>query len=184
MTVLRQLALASARAGVAKLLSFFGFALMLIAIGYGLYELKAVDDAITEKKDELTELRRQIGPIKEEIDHIRNGPLSELVTPRAIAILRPGLRDERGRQLFNFIVWLDLPYVRKADINEVEYVFGDESFLRNRHTSSESSNGFAVGYLGWGAMTSVPIKIAQNQGPDVTLRFRMSDEIEFVRDQD
>jgi hypothetical protein len=156
--------------------------MMLIAIGYGIYELKAVDDAITKKKAELTELRGQIDPIKEEIDHIRKGPLSELVTPRAIAILRPGLRDESGRQLFNFIVWLDLPYVRKADIKEVEYVFGDESFLRNRHTSSESSNGFAVGYLGWGAMTSVPITIAQNHGPDVTLRFRMSDKIEFVRE--
>jgi hypothetical protein len=181
-TAPRQIALISARAGVAKLLSFFGLSMMLIAIGYGLYELKTVNDAITEKKDELIELRGQIDPIKEEIDHIRNAPLSELVTAKAIAILRPGLRDERGRQLFNFIVWLDLPYVRKADIKEVEYVFGDESFLRNRHTSSESSNGFAVGYLGWGAMTLVPITIVQNQGPDVTLRFRMSEEIKFVTD--
>ena len=179
--MLRQLAVSSAGAGVAKLLSVFGLALMLIAIGYGLYEIKVVNEAIAEKKDELTELRRQIGPIREEIDHIRNGPLSELVTPKAIAILRPGLKDERGRQLFNFIVWLDLPFVRKADIKQVEYVFGDDSFLRNRHTSSESSNGFAVGYLGWGAMPSVPITIVTNQGPNVSLRFRMADETKIVR---
>jgi len=182
-TAVRQPAVTTGIQRVATLLSLFGFASMIVAIGYGLYMLTIVDDEIKVKKGELAELEGQIASLQKEIDYIRNGPLSELVTPKAIAIRRPGLKDQQDRQLFNFIVWLDLPYVRKADIQQVQYVFGDSSFLRNRHKSSESSNGFAVGYLGWGAMRSVPITVAPNQGPEFTIEFRMFDELTVVSKQ-
>lgn len=157
------------------------------AIGYSLYALSKVRDETAIKTEEtrtksraVDELIRQVEAARAEVEHIRSGPLSDLIVPKAIAVRREGLKDQDGRQLYNFIVWLDLPYARKAEIREVQYVFGDRSFLRNRHMSVEPSNGFAVGYLGWGAMRQVPITVVPSRGEAFSLDFPMFDAMTIV----
>jgi len=181
MTTVQQPAVTTDSPLVAKMLSLFGFALMVIAIGYSFYMLTVVDDKIEVKKGELAELEEQIVPLKKEIYRIRNSPLSKLIIPKAIAICDP---TPSVQQLYNIMVWLDLPEVRKAEIQEVQYVFGDSSFLRNRHQSKEPSNGFAIGYLGWGFMTSVPITVIPKKGPEFTIEFRMFDKVVMVCEED
>lgn len=158
----------------ATLLSLAGIALMAAAILYGFYKLDEISGEIAAKSAELAELEAQIELLEDEVERIREGPLAELITPKALAVRREGLRDSNNRQIYNYIVWLDLPHARKREIREVRYVFGDRSFLRNRLTSNEPSNGFAVGYLGWGAMTRVPITVVPLQGDDFTIDFPMA----------
>jgi hypothetical protein len=169
---------AKARSGMA--LSAIGLLLMGAAILYGAVRLSKLREQISKKTATLTAIKDEIAALNNQIERIRNGPLPDLVTPRAVAILRPGLRDREGRQLFNFMVWLNVPHVRQSEIREVRYFFGDSSFLSNRKTGSEASNGFAVGYLGWGAMTSVPIEVVPNQGPAFRIDFRMHEQMEIV----
>ncbi|MDH3845599.1 MAG: hypothetical protein OES69_16795 [Myxococcales bacterium] len=164
----------------ATALTFLGVALMAVAIGYSIHTLNLVRNEVAEKKDKREELKSQIELLRTEIEHIRSGPLAELITPQAIAIRRDDLSGAGDRPRFNFLIWLDLPYARKADIKEVRYEFLDPSFLEKKRVSSEPSSGFAVGYLGWGAMTRVPITVVPKEGEEFIIDFPMHESMQVV----
>lgn len=164
----------------ANFLSVLGIALMAGAILYGFHSLNRIGNEIDTKKAKLTDLAAEIKPLREEVERLRDGPLSDLITPKAIKVLRQGLKDQEERQLSNFIFWLELPYARKADIREVRYLFPDPSRLKNLYTSDEPSNGFMVSYLGWGLEPLVQITVVPKESDEFPVQFRALEELQVV----
>jgi hypothetical protein len=99
-----------------------------------------------------------------EIDRLKDAPIVSLVTPRAIAIPLKEKRGANGEQLFNVLLWVEVPAVRKPDIVSVEYHFPSTWFIQKTHVSHEASNSFAVSYEGWGCEAHVSETIITRNG--------------------
>ncbi len=100
----------------------------------------------------------------------------EGVVPKASATPVRGVRTANGDQVYDFQCWLDLsgvPDTQKQRIESVSYEFNDPTMHNKRQTSSDPSNGYAVGYRGWGAFHLVPITIKFKDGKELTIYLDM-----------
>ena len=165
---------------LATLLTFLGFLLVATALLYSVFQLKSIQDQIELKSAQSDSLNTKIEELNETINHIKNGPILELIKPKAIAVKLEGKKDGlEGRQLYNFILWAELPNYRKKDIRHIKYFFNHSSMLKKNRISKEPTNGFAVNYTGWGSIPVVELTISQIDKPDIKLDFNMSREIIF-----
>ena len=153
-------------AAASLVLSVLGLLMLIASAGYGIYQISDLRGQIEEQEEQLSTRRIEADALEQKVRTIRDSSIQELikeglVEAKAIAVPtdRTTVVEGTTLPLYNFIVWLDMPYARKADVQEVKYEFPHGSFLNKNQSSSEASNGFAVGYLGWGAMPSVPITI-------------------------
>ena len=165
----------------AKATSWLGISLILAAIVYGFWDIQRLQSEIEVKQAALDSTKQASELVRQAINRIENSTLAELIEVKSIAIARDDLiganNPSTGEpyQLYNFVIWLDLPHGRKADIEEVEYNFNNSSFLNRTPTSTEKSNGFAHGYLGWGLLPIVPITVKPNNGEQpFVINFPMS----------
>ena len=165
---------------LSTLLTIAGIIMVAFSIGYSVFKLQDLRAEIALKQDVSAGLEEEIRQLDARIDHIRNGPITELITPRAVAVEVEGQRDwNTGRQLYNIILWVDMPYYRRSGIRHINYFFDHPSKLMRDRQARLASNGFAVSYLGWGCLEEVELTIVQEDRPDATYRFPMCDNIEM-----
>jgi hypothetical protein len=165
---------------LATLLTFLGFLLIATALLYSVFQLKSIQDQIELKTAQSEQLNTKIEELNRTIDHIKNGPIIELVKPKAIAVKLEGKKDGlESRQLYNFILWTEMPNYRKKEVPQIKYFFNHSSMLKKNRISKEPTNGFAVNYTGWGSIPVVELTISQIDKPDVKIDFNMSEEIIF-----
>jgi len=162
---------------LATFLTLAGFIMAVAAVAYSISELQSLNSQVEQKRLKSDSLNIKIDELKLTIDKIKNGPISELITPKAIAVRLEGRRAQNGRQLFNFVLWIDLPNYRKSDIQSVKYHFGHSSMLMKERTGKQASNGFAVNYTGWGCLGMVTLTVVLQNQQEVTIDFPMCDEI-------
>ena len=179
------------RAALSLLFSVFGLLMLIAAAGYGLYQSSELRGQVELQEKNLSALESEADALQREVETIRDGSISALINAgfieaKAIAVPTDETTVVGGETLpdYNFIVWLDVPFARKADIREVIYQFPDPSFLEKEQISSEPSNGYAVGYLGWGDLPLVPIKIIPDDAGAEAGRidFPMRSRLRIIRD--
>ncbi len=164
---------------ISTLLTLTGFAMVAFSIGYSIMKLQDLRGEIAVKEGISTELQAEIVRLDAEIEHIRHGPITDLIQPRAAAVQLDGQRDQYERQLYNIILWVDLPHYRKSGIRYINYHFDHPSKLLRDREGRLASNGFAVSYLGWGCLEEVILTIVQHDRPDAEYRFPMCDNVEM-----
>ena len=57
----------------------------------------------------------------------------------------------------NFRLWVEGPSDVLSKIQSVQYEFNHPTFRQKVMTGRDRANGFAVGYTGWGCLTSVAV---------------------------
>jgi len=159
-------------------LTVLGAVVVLGTLVFSFLGLRALEAEIDVKTAQREALDLRIAELEQEIDRLQHAPLSELVKPDALAVKLDGKTDPRGRQLYEFSYWLDVPNNRKGEIRVVEYHrrFGES--LRDVLVGREPSNGFAVSYLGWGCFPTVDVTIVETTGQKETIQF---DQCEITR---
>ncbi|MFQ5605236.1 MAG: pYEATS domain-containing protein [bacterium] len=162
---------------LANILTIIGAALVAFTLFYSIRELRALQAEVGRKKAVSAKLNTKITELNETIERIKFGPIAELLTVKAIAIRQEGRRDAQNRQLYNFMLWLDLPEFRKKDIEFVKYYFDDPSMLKKERIGKEVSNGFAINYLGYGCLRRVKVTVVLKQHPNVEIDFPMCERI-------
>src|SRR5262245_23664279 len=200
------------------LLSAVGFLFVGGAIGYGIWQTMQLNQAIEQKKGELTELQNKVSdsrteiatldeqkkllltqiktveqavqanepashasrifeqvaqkqpfPIKEKIVPSLT-PLFAVVQPRATA--QPLDTKNSARQAeFQYSLSVDVPPDRVPEIASVSYEFNHPTFSEKIQTSSDASNGFRIGYRGWGCLSLVVITLNLKDGKKQPVNF-------------
>lgn len=84
-----------------------------------------------------------------------------------------GLKDSENRQIYDFTLWIDLPYSRRQEIQSVEYKFEHPTYIDKVRTGREPSNGFSVSYRGWGCLNAVELTVLLENGDKVQTIFDM-----------
>ncbi len=159
---------------------FAGIVMVAFSIGYSLVKLQELRAEIGQKMEVSAGLESEIRMLDERIDQIRNGPITELITPRAAAVEVEGLRDWiTGRQLYNIMLWVEMPYYRRSGIRYINYNFDHPSKLMRDRQGRVASNGFAVSYLGWGCLEVVELTIVQADRSEAVYHFPLCDIVEM-----
>jgi cell division protein FtsB len=97
-------------------------------------------------------------------------PLFAVVKPRASA--EPlGTKNSAGQAESQYSVWIDVPADRASEIRSVSYEFNHPTFTDKIQTSSDASNGFRVGYQGWGCLALVAITLNLTDGTTQPISF-------------
>lgn len=148
-------------------------------MGYSVVKLLELRAEIEEKKEEFAGLEEEVRMLDKRIVHIRTGPITELITPRAAAVEVDGLMDRSGRQLYNFMLWVEMPYYRRSGIRHINYYFDHPTMLVRNRPGRMASNGFAVSYLGHGCLGMVELTIVQTDHPDAVYHFPMCENLKL-----
>jgi hypothetical protein len=97
-------------------------------------------------------------------------PTSDTFTvhPMAKAILL-----ERNPDVYRFTLWLSVPDNYRSRIKEVAYLLNHRTLNFVTMRSSDPSDGFAVGYTGWGCLRNVIITMTMSDGTSYKFSFDM-----------
>lgn len=152
------------------MLTALGVILLAAALAYSYSGLRSMHAEIANKEVQRDSLDAAIDTLQKQVDLLVHGPLWDLATVDANAVRLEGRKDGRGRQLYDFGLWLNVPNNRKQDIAEVGYRrrFGES--LQAVLVGTEPSNGFGVSYLGWGCFPVLDVTIVERSGTMTTKR--------------
>jgi hypothetical protein len=81
-------------------------------------------------------------------------PVAADIVPRASFTERKEEKDS-----YDFSLWLGVPEEQKAGIRRVVYIFNNPTFKQKEYESQQASDGFRIGYRGWGCLDRVIIRI-------------------------
>jgi len=95
-------------------------------------------------------------------------PNTFTVQPMATAILL-----ERNPQVYQFTLSLSVPENHRGRISEVAYLLNHRTLNYVTMRSSDPSDGFAVGYTGWGCLRNVTITMTLRDGTLNSFAFDM-----------
>ena len=164
-------------------------ALMLLgSVVYSATRLAPLERDIQSNKDEITALEATKRQLAESVDasrteladlrgNIENLYAVKVTKDNTIFELRASSRatDRTSSQgpLYQFGVFINASESTLEEIQEVTYVFDHPTFRNKTQTSSDISNNFKVGYLGWGCLTSVTAKLLFHSGEHSEMKFNM-----------
>ena len=94
-------------------------------------------------------------------------PIDSLIVPRAIKV------PIKGTNLYDWLVWIDVPSFRTKEIKEVTYKWPCTGFIDSIHVGKEASLGYAFGYRGWGSCPTILINVALANGETLQMDFPM-----------
>ncbi len=150
-------------------------------------EIKALNDKATaeaaeERTRELLQLVVSGQPdlykdtsyaaVVEQLRVQQSEPIEQLIVPRAIKV------PITGTNLFDFLVWIDVPTFRSKEIQQVEYTWLCSGFIDKVHIGKEPSLGFAFGYRGWGVCPQIAIKVKLKDGKDIDVSFPIMQQLQ------
>lgn len=83
-----------------------------------------------------------------------------------------------SKDTYDFSLWLDVPNKQKNRIKKVIYVFNHPTFKNKEFVSNNQTDGFKVGYRGWGCLSNVTIKIQGKDGGESLILLNMCGALE------
>jgi len=107
----------------------------------------------------------------------QTAPVGDLIKVKAKMTEVPGIRDPEERQIYDFLIWVDLPSFRRDAIREVKYYFPKGQILDKEKLGREPSLGFATSYRGWGCFTRIDITIRLTNGDSLQREFDMCEAL-------
>jgi hypothetical protein len=161
---------------------------LLGSIVYSATRLAPLEREIQTKKEEIASLEVTERKMEESVNAARlelanlRGNIEKLYAVRVteentIFELRASSRatDRTSDQgpLYQFDVFINGSQSTLESINRVTYVFDHPTFRSKKQTSSDASNNFKVGYLGWGCLTSVTAQLQFHSGEQSEMKFNM-----------
>lgn len=136
-------------------------------------------------RTEVAALERQKATLMEEKQQAEEGVRAALeklnaeqatpsqLSPRARATPVSGIKDPKGRQVYDFILSIDASPATASRIDKVVYAFNHPTFLNKKQESRDAPTGFAVSYRGWGCLYVVDIEVVFKNGKSQTHYFDM-----------
>lgn len=99
-------------------------------------------------------------------------PIDSLIVPRAIRL--PISRTN----LYDYLIWIELPTFRRNEIKEVSYKWPCAGFIDSIHIGKEPSLGFAFGYRGWGTCPEILINVTLENEGVIKINFPIRDYLQ------
>jgi len=169
------------------IISGLGFLVIVIGFIIAGSKLSELNASIAEKTKEYQQLdslnvaisheiessQEMIAILVEEINRLKDPSIQ--VKTNATAI--PGLKDPQNRQVFDFNLWVTSSQYTLNRIKKVTYNFHESSFMLKNRESTDGSNGFAVGYRGWGCLTGVAVDVEYDGGETERIYFNMCEAL-------
>ena len=163
--------------------------LLLGSVIYSATRLTPLEEEVAAKKNEITaliETKRQteaeIAAAKQKLDNLR-GSIEDLNAVKVTAKdkifeLRASARatGRMGSQgpAYNFSVFINAAPSTIDSIESVTYLFDHPTFGdQNTMISTDRSNNFKVGYLGWGCLTNVSAEVQFESNEQSEIEFNM-----------
>lgn len=133
-------------------------------------QLQADVELLTEKKKELEASNTKLIA---EYNKLEPNFIANLIKPRASAKALTGVRDAKGRQVFELTARLEIAASLPRPISKVVYEFDHPTFNQKNMESHEASYGYAVTYKGWGCLNTVGVTVYFDDGTTTKLFFDM-----------
>ncbi len=144
------------------------FVAVMSTIAWSAFRLHAIDAAIAEQEALVGQRLQTVAGLEEEVARLTYAP--EL-RPNAHAEEIPDIRDHMGRQMYDFMLWVDRAAFRDREIAEVTWM--SDSRMLGEVTSSDRTNGFGVTYRGTECLDSVRAALRYSDGSQETMDFDM-----------
>lgn len=144
------------------------FLIVLVAIAWNVIRLNAIDAAIAEQEALVEHRLNTVARLEQEVDRLTYAP--EL-RPNAHAEEIPDIRDYSGRQMYDFMLWIDRAAFRDREIAEVTWV--SDARMLGEVTSNDYTNGFSVNYRGVECLESVHVILRYRDSSQETMDFDM-----------
>lgn len=148
------------------------FLVVMAAIAYNVTRLNAIDTAISEQEAQVGERVKTIAELEEEVERLTYAPEQR---PNAHAEEIPDIRDNRGRQIYDFMLWIDLAGVRDREIAEV--IWASDARALGEVVTADRSNGFSVNYRGAECLESVRVTLRYRNGSEERTDFNMCEAL-------
>lgn len=148
------------------------FLIVMTAIAWNIIRLNVIDAAIAEQEALVTQRLNTVAGLEEEVDRLTYAP--EL-RPNVHAEEMPDIWDHTGRQMYDFILWMDRAAFRDREIAEVTWA-SDARMLREV-TSADRTNGFSVTYRGTECLESVRVIWRYRDGSQENINFDMCEAL-------
>lgn len=132
-----------------------------------------------QKTQTETALQQAIQKLNEQSQLI-SGPLAQVAHPQASSNPVRGAKTPQGWQLYDFIVSVDVPEVRKSEIKEVEYHFDDPTVHNKIQVSGDAATDYAVSYRGYGCFPLMLIDLVLKNETTVPLYFDQCKALGFT----
>ena len=171
------------------IISLIGLFIVVLAFVFSANRLTDLNDNIRLKTEELDSLGSTISQQKERIDanqNLINDLVNEInklrdpnIKPNARAVEIPGIKDSKGRQIYDFTVWITSSQHTLNKIKRVNYQFGHDTFIIKNRESNDRSNGFLVSYRGWGCLFVVKVIVEYDSNEKEDIYFNMCEEISW-----
>lgn len=179
---------------ISAFLSLIGFIIIAGSLVFSYSTIKQKENRVkelTQKEHELTQtvkdlnLKRQdltveeqrlqllIKKQKKRIEDMKWASSPEAIVVQGKKVKLDDIFTKEGYQLYDYIIWLQIPVLLKDKITKVHYLFDNPSMLKRNRYETESSNGFSTAYRGYSCLKSV----------DITVHFIDGGLLEFVFDQ-
>ena len=168
--------------------SLAAFLLTLGLIGYNTFQVVSLNRQVAGKQRAVATLDQQISQDRAKLAELersyakalglanatnKDNPAWEDIKPRARAVPVKGLNSSDGSPIYDFSLWLETPAALREQIAQVTYQFDHPTFHNKGQIADDPSNGFQVGYRGWGALRLVTIEINLRNGKSHRIYFDM-----------
>ncbi len=154
------------------LLSLMVFLAVISVIAYNATRLNAINATISEHETEVETRMKTIDELNEEVERLRYASVQK---PNAHAEELPDIRDARGRQIYDFMLWIDVSAFLNKDILEVRYA--SQSRDLGLATSTDRTNGFSVSFRGAECLDNIRVTLLYRNGAGETLDFNMCEAL-------
>jgi uncharacterized coiled-coil protein SlyX len=171
------------------IISVFGFLIIVFAFVIAYRELSSLNAIITSKNIEIDALDSTLKSQKETIEFNQdlikslvdeiNKLRDPAIQPNARAVKQPNIYDPKGRQIYDFTLWITTSQFTLNKIEKVTYLFKHKSVILKNKEAFDNSNGFLVSYRGWGCIPVVQITVNYIDGDEEVIYFNMCDGLDW-----
>lgn len=165
------------------LYSAIGMIILFGSLLYSYEQLRTLEQRRFDVQGQINKLTTEKNDLQETIDKLINqretleGPIERIAKPFVSASVIPNLTSSKGEKVYYFLLWIDLPEGRKAEIKRVEYHWNDPSHFSPVAESTEASNGYAVSYRGKECDPNLVIDLILQNKQAKTVPFSMCDAV-------
>ena len=110
---------------------------------------------------------RDFKTVTDRLRQEQTNPIENLLVPRAIKV------PIKNTNLYDWLVWIDVPSFRTKEIKDVTYKWPCAGFIDSVHVGKEASLGYAFGYRGWGSCPNILINVSLVNGEVIPIEFAM-----------
>jgi len=169
------------------IISLVGFFIVILVFVFAAIKLNDLNDTIKLKTDELSSLdtiienqnknielnKNQVKELVAEINKLKDPSIQ----PDASAVELPGIFDSKGRQVYDFTIWITSSQFTLNKISKVTYHFDQASYIIKNRESTNKSNGFLVSYRGWGCLSLVKATVEYENNETEVVYFDMCEKL-------